>query len=68
MRIPAFYSPLRGIALDDVWHDNDECTVARSVAPADRRPGKGPSGKRCPYCALLDRAGATFQRPPRQPR
>jgi hypothetical protein len=55
MRIPPFYSPLRGIALEEVWHDNDECPVARSLAPPDRRAGKGPSGKRCSYCALLDR-------------
>ncbi|MFD2720712.1 hypothetical protein ACFST9_18465 [Hymenobacter monticola] len=42
MRIPAFYSPLRGIGLEEVWHDNDECPVARSIAPADRQPGGGP--------------------------
>jgi len=64
MRIPPFYSPLRGIALDDVWHDNDECTVARSIAPADRRAGLGPSHKRCPYCVLLDRRATPFRRPP----
>jgi hypothetical protein len=63
MRIPPFYSPLRGIALEEVWHDNDECTVARSIAPADRLPGQCPSRKRCPYCALLDRPGSSFQRP-----
>ncbi|MBD2722033.1 hypothetical protein MUN81_16520 [Hymenobacter sp. 5317J-9] len=60
MRIPPFYSPLRGIALTDVWHDNDECPVARSIAPADRVPGTGQPRPRCPYCALLDRPVTAF--------
>jgi len=63
MRIPPFYSPLRGIALDEVWHDNDECTVARSIAPADRIAGVGAPRKRCPYCAVLDRPATAFTCP-----
>ncbi|MDO7851749.1 hypothetical protein [Hymenobacter convexus] len=61
MRISPFHSPLRGIALEEVWHDHDDCPVARSIAPPDRVPGIAPSRKRCPYCALLD------QPPPRPP-
>jgi hypothetical protein len=42
------------MALEEVWHDNDECPIGRSIAPADRHPGAPPSLKRCSYCAMLD--------------
>jgi hypothetical protein len=64
MRIPPFHSPLRGLALDEVWHDNNECPMARSIAPADRRPGKPSQGSRCAYCAMLDTRPGT---PPAAP-
>lgn len=59
MRIPPFYSPLRGMGLTEAWHDHAHCPIARSIAPTDRRPGKGRQLARCAYCALLDfRPGA----------
>jgi hypothetical protein len=54
MRVPSFYSHLRGIALTDVWHDNDECPLGRSIAPADRIRGTTDIRHRCAYCAMLD--------------
>ena len=54
MRVPAFYSLLRGIALLDAWHDNSECPLGRSLAPADRLAGTGGLPNRCAYCAMLD--------------
>ncbi|MBF9238073.1 hypothetical protein I2I05_11770 [Hymenobacter sp. BT683] len=54
MQVPPFYSPWRGLALRDVWHDNDACFVAKSIPPLHRLPGTGPTGRaRCEYCALL---------------
>ncbi|WP_210522003.1 hypothetical protein [Hymenobacter terricola] len=54
MRIRTFYSPLRGIGQEDVWHDNSECPIGNSIALTDRWSGKGSTGKRCQYCLLLD--------------
>ena len=54
MRVPAFYSPMRGMALSDVWHDNSECPIGQSIAPTDRVTGKVGIRPRCTYCALLD--------------
>ena len=54
MRVPAFYSPLRGVALSDVWHDNSECPIGQSIALVDRIAGKDDIRHRCAYCALLD--------------
>ena len=59
MRIASFYSPLRGIALEDVWHDQEECPIGRSIALADRIAGREPSGKRCTFCTLLDKPGTS---------
>ena len=56
MRVPPFNSPLRGIALDEVWHDHDDCPIGQSIAPTDRRKGTGPRQARCAYCAMLDKA------------
>ena len=54
MRVAAFYSPLRGMALLDVWHDNSECPIGQSIAPGDRVAGTDGIHLRCAYCALLD--------------
>lgn len=53
MRVTPYYSFLRGMALEDLWHDNDECPLGQSIAAADRIPGKDHIRKRCPFCALL---------------
>ena len=45
---------MRGMALSDVWHDNSECPIGQSIAPADRVTGKVGIRPRCTYCALLD--------------
>jgi hypothetical protein len=55
MRIPAFYSPLRGMALIDVWHDHSECPIGQSIAPTDRIAGINGIHQRCAYCVLLDK-------------
>lgn len=54
--MPPFYSPLRGIAVEDLWHDNDACQVGQSLARADRVAGK--RGKHCPFCHTLNHAGS----------
>lgn len=54
MIVPPFYSWLRGAALEDVWHDNDECGIAKTIALADRIAGKDDIRTRCKFCALLD--------------
>ena len=54
MQIPPFYSFLRGIALEDLWHDNDECQIGLSIALAERLPGKDHIRKHCQYCDLLN--------------
>lgn len=62
MRVPPFYSFLRGIAREDLWHDNDACQVGQSIAPADRVPGTDHIRKHCPFCTVLNHPGAA---PPR---
>ena len=54
MRVPPFHSFLRGIAVEDLWHDNDACQVGQSIARADRIPGTDDIRKHCPFCALLN--------------
>ena len=54
MRIKPFYSFLRGMALEDLWHDNSECPLGQSIAKADRIPGKDDIRKHCPYCIRLN--------------
>lgn len=59
MRVPPFYSFRRGLALTDVWHDNDECPLGRSITPADRVRDTDDVRHRCAYCAMLDARPAT---------
>ena len=54
MRIKPFYSFLRGMALEDLWHDNNECPLGQSIARPDRIPGKDGIHKHCPYCIRLN--------------
>lgn len=56
MLMRPFYSLLRGIAVEDVWHDNTECPLGRSIYPGERVIGKGELTKHCPYCAVLNKA------------
>jgi hypothetical protein len=63
MRVQPFYSFLRGIALEDLWHDNDACQVGQSIAPVDRRPGTDDIHKHCPFCAILNHPSAGLRRP-----
>jgi len=55
MRVAPFYSPFRGIGLEDALHDDSECPIGKSIAILDRIAGKGPIDKRCRYCRLLDK-------------
>ena len=55
MVMKPIYGLVRGIAIADYWHNNDECFIVKSIAPRDRSPGHGP-WQRCPYCLLLDRS------------
>lgn len=57
MLVSPCYSPLRGIAFEDVWHNNSACPVGKSLAAADRLLGMVPLGKRCNFCTLLDGQG-----------
>lgn len=54
MRIYPFYSFYLGLAVEEVWHNNDECEIGNSVALADRRFGTD-GRKHCMYCALHNR-------------
>jgi hypothetical protein len=54
MKVPPYYSLVRGLALEDLWHDNDECEIGLSIGPLDRRPGKDHIVRHCPYCKVLN--------------
>lgn len=54
MKVPPYHSLTRGLALEDYWHDNDECEIGLSVGLADRRAGKNHIPKHCPYCIVLN--------------
>jgi hypothetical protein len=51
MRVTPFYSLFRGLAVEDVWHNNNSCQIGKSIAQADRWAGTD-SRKQCPYCQL----------------
>ncbi|RZK32485.1 MAG: hypothetical protein EOO63_01215 [Hymenobacter sp.] len=51
MQTAPFYSLFRGIAVEDIWHDNDECQIGQSIATQDRLAGQD-DRKHCPYCVL----------------
>jgi hypothetical protein len=54
MKVPPFYSLMRGLALEDLWHNNNECEIGLSIKLADRLPGKDRVHKHCPYCQVLN--------------
>ncbi|RZK24571.1 MAG: hypothetical protein EOO56_00805 [Hymenobacter sp.] len=54
MLIAPFHSFMRGIAVEDLWHDNDECQIGLSIGLIYRVAGTGSIGKHCQYCALLN--------------
>lgn len=54
MKTYPYYSFFRGIAVEDLWHDNNECEIGLSIPPRDRRPGKDHIDKHCPYCQILN--------------
>ena len=54
-----FYSLVRGIGVKDVYHDNDECTIAKSVEEFYRLPGKGKNRAHCAFCAILNEPAAS---------
>lgn len=35
MRVAPFYSIYRGLAVEDLWHDNDACEIVRYIRPTD---------------------------------
>jgi hypothetical protein len=51
MRVEPFFSPFRGIAVEEVWHNNDQCQIARSIASPERLPGTN-DRKHCKYFQL----------------
>jgi hypothetical protein len=55
MKVRPYYSLLRGLALEDLWHNNDECEIGLSIKPAERLLGKDHIRKQCPYCQVLNR-------------
>jgi hypothetical protein len=54
MKVSPYYSLLRGLALEDLWHNNDECEIGLSIKKTDRLPGKDRLCKQCPYCQVLN--------------
>jgi hypothetical protein len=54
MTVTPYYSLVRGLALEDLWHNNDECEIGLSVGPLDRRRGRSYVWKHCPYCKVLN--------------
>lgn len=58
MLVASFYSFVRGIAVEDMWHDNDECQIGQSIAPADRLAGRDHILKHCWLCVNF-KPGAT---------
>lgn len=60
MRVPPFYSSMRGIALVEAWHDHSDCPIGQSIALSDRNTTKDANCARCSYCAMLD------HKPPRK--
>jgi hypothetical protein len=52
--VAPFYSFVRGIAVEDMWHNDDDCQIGQSVAPADRLAGKNHILKHCWLCASLN--------------
>jgi hypothetical protein len=55
MRVPPYYSMTRGIALENMWHNNNECEIGLSIRPRDRLLGKNRIRKHCPYCQILNK-------------
>ena len=62
MRMPAFYALVRGVAVADYWHDNDECFIVKSIVLRDRLPGHDDRG-RCPYFVLVETRPVLNRRP-----
>jgi hypothetical protein len=58
MRTAPFYSVYRGIAVEDLWHDNDACQLVLDIALYERLLGKPPHRKHCQYCQLLNQPWA----------
>ena len=54
MKTSPYYSFTRGIALEDLWHDNDECEIGLSIALAERVAGTDHILKHCWMCAVLN--------------
>jgi hypothetical protein len=54
MKVLPFHSPVRGLALEDLWHNNDECEIGLSIKQSDRLPGRARVPKQCPYCQVLN--------------
>lgn len=57
MRVAPFYSFYRGMAVEDLWHDNDACEIGASIPAAERLPGEGSPAitrKHCQYCRVLN--------------
>lgn len=61
-KVAPFYLPFRGLAVEDIWHDNKECPLARSLAVRDWRAGKGHGRKYCPVCAAINAPFASRRR------
>lgn len=55
MKVLPFYSFTRGIALEDLWHNNDECEIGLSIALADRLAGKDHIRKQYWLCVLINK-------------
>lgn len=52
------------MAVENLWHDNDECEIGLSLPLHARRYDVNPALKHCQYCALLNQPyeGQKWQR------
>jgi hypothetical protein len=55
MIVAPFYTSARGLAVEDVWHNNDECELGLSIPLHERLFGEGVQRKHCPVCQALNK-------------
>jgi hypothetical protein len=54
MKVAPFHSKIRGLAVEDHWHNNNECEIGHSVPLGDRRSGEGRFCRQCPICKAMN--------------
>ena len=54
MQTLPFYTLAYRYGSEAVWHDNDECSIARGIALVDRKEGQDHLRSHCKTCLLLN--------------